>query len=167
MIKESSIQEVLSRADIIDMVSPYTTLNRKGSKWLGLSPFNPGEKTPSFYIDPAKNLYYCFSSEQGGDIIKFVQQKQNLNYREATEFLASRYNIELQYEAIKESSIQEVLSRADIVYVVSLYVDLKDCCGISPFIPEKTPPSMLSQRRTPITASAVGRAATSSSSCSR
>ena len=101
MIKESSIEEVLSRGDIVDMVRPYTTLKRKGSKWLGLSPFNPGEKTPSFYIDPAKNVYYCFSSMQGGDIIKFVQLKQNLNYWEATDFLANRYNIELQYEVVR------------------------------------------------------------------
>ena len=97
-IKESSIQEVLSRADIVDVVSPYVALKREGSKWRGLSPFNP-EKTPSFYVTPEKNFYYCFSSGQGGDIIKFVQQKQNLNYPETIEFLASLYNIELQYEA--------------------------------------------------------------------
>ncbi len=97
-IKESSIQEVLSRADIIDVVNPYVTLKRAGSKWRGLSPFNP-EKSPSFYVTPDKNAYYCFSSGQGGGIVSFVQKMQNLTYPESIEFLASRYNINIEYEA--------------------------------------------------------------------
>ena len=80
-IKESSIQNVLSRADIVDVVSPYVQLKRAGSKWRGLSPFNP-EKTPSFYVTPDKNAYYCFSSGRGGGVVRFVQEMQNLNYQE-------------------------------------------------------------------------------------
>ena len=97
-IKESSIQDVLERSSIVDVVSPYVQLKRAGSKFRGLSPFNP-EKTPSFYITPEKNAYYCFSSGQGGGIVKFVQEMQNLNYPETIEFLAKHYNIELEYEA--------------------------------------------------------------------
>ena len=97
-IKESSIQNVLSRADIVDVVSPYVQLKRAGSKWRGLSPFNP-EKTPSFYVTPDKNAYYCFSSGRGGGVVRFVQEMQNLNYPETIEFLAQHYNIELEYEA--------------------------------------------------------------------
>ena len=97
-IKESSIQNVLTRADIVDVVSPYVQLKRAGSKWRGLSPFNP-EKTPSFYVTPDKNAYYCFSSGQGGGVVRFVQEMQNLNYPETIEYLAQRYNIELEYEA--------------------------------------------------------------------
>ena len=107
-IKETSIQEVLARADIVDVVKPYVTLKRSGSKWRGLSPFNP-EKSPSFYVTPDKNAYYCFSSGQGGGVVSFVQKMQNLTYPESIEFLASRYNINLEYE-ISSAKAGEAMS---------------------------------------------------------
>jgi len=96
-IKRSSIDDVRARVSLYDVVSPYVTLKKSGAKWKGLSPFN-SEKTPSFYVDPGKNLYYCFSSGQGGDIFKFVQTKENLGFQEAVEALAQRFSIPLEYE---------------------------------------------------------------------
>jgi DNA primase len=96
-IKRSSIDDVRARVNIHDVVSPYVTLKKAGAKWKGLSPFN-SEKTPSFQVDPGKNLYYCFSSGQGGDIFKFVQTKENLGFQEAVESLAQRFGITLEYE---------------------------------------------------------------------
>ncbi len=96
-IKRSSIDDVRARVSLYDVVSPYVNLKKAGAKWKGLSPFSQ-EKTPSFYVDPGKNLYYCFSSGQGGDIFKFVQDKENLGFQEAVEALAARFGITLEYE---------------------------------------------------------------------
>ncbi len=96
-LKRSCIDDLRARVNIYDVVSPYVTLKKAGAKWKGLSPFN-AEKTPSFHVDPAKNLYYCFSSGQGGDIFKFVQTKENLSFFEAVETLAHRFGITLEYE---------------------------------------------------------------------
>jgi len=96
-LKRSCIDDLRARVNIYDVVSPHVTLRKSGAKWKGLSPFN-AEKTPSFYVDPAKNLYYCFSSGQGGDVFKFVQTKENLSFYEAVETLAHRFGITLEYE---------------------------------------------------------------------
>jgi len=96
-IKRSSIDEVRARVSLYDVVAPYVTLKKAGAKWKGLSPFTQ-ERTPSFYVDPGKNLYYCFSSSQGGDIFKFVQTKENLGFQEAVEALAQRFGLTLEYE---------------------------------------------------------------------
>jgi len=96
-IKRSSIDDVRARVSLYDVVSPYVNLKKAGAKWKGLSPFSH-EKTPSFYVDPGKNLYYCFSSGQGGDIFKFVQNKENLGFQEAVEALAQRFGVTLEYE---------------------------------------------------------------------
>jgi len=96
-IKRSSIDDVRARVSLYDVVAPYVTLKKAGAKWKGLSPFSQ-EKTPSFYVDPGKNLYYCFSSGQGGDIFKFVQTKENLGFQEAVEALAQRFGLTLEYE---------------------------------------------------------------------
>lgn len=96
-IKRSSIDEVRARVSLYDVVAPYVTLKKAGAKWKGLSPFTQ-ERTPSFHVDPGKNLYYCFSSSQGGDIFKFVQTKENLGFQEAVEALAQRFGLTLEYE---------------------------------------------------------------------
>lgn len=96
-IARQSIEEVRNRVNILDVVSSYTQLKRSGSRYSGLSPFTE-EKTPSFFVDPDKSLYYCFSTSQGGDLFKFVQAMENLDFQEAVENLAARFGIELQYE---------------------------------------------------------------------
>ena len=97
-IKQNSIDEVLSRADIVDIVGSYVDLKKAGHEFKGLSPFG-SEKTPSFYVNPAKNSYYCFSSGNGGNLIQFVMQMENLSYPEAIEYLANKYSIQIEYEA--------------------------------------------------------------------
>ena len=96
-IKRNSIDDLRARVNLVDVVGPYVTLKRAGAKWKGLSPFAT-EKTPSFFVDPQKNLYYCFSTGQGGDIFKFVQAKENLGFQEAAEALAQRFGVVLEYE---------------------------------------------------------------------
>jgi|GEM_PF-633795 DNA primase len=96
-VTQQSIDEVRSRADIVAEVERHVRLTKAGRSYKGLSPFT-SEKTASFYVDPAKGAYYCFSSNQGGDVIRFVMNVEHLSFGEALEVLASRYNIDLTYE---------------------------------------------------------------------
>ncbi len=96
-IKQSSLEEIRGRVGAYELISQYVDLQKSGSKYKGLSPFK-SEKTPSFFVDPVKNMYYCFSTAQGGDIFKFVMTKENLTFPEAVEFIAIKFNIKLEYE---------------------------------------------------------------------
>lgn len=80
--------------DIVDLVSQYTTLMPAGKRMKGLSPFT-NEKTPSFFVDPTVGVYYCFSSQKGGDIFTFVQETEGVDFREALKMLADRAGIDL------------------------------------------------------------------------
>jgi DNA primase len=97
-IKPSSIRDLKDRISILDVVSREVSLKRAGSNYKGLSPFN-NEKTPSFFVSPDKGFYKCFSSGSAGDIISFVMETERLSFVEAVETLASRFHIELEYEA--------------------------------------------------------------------
>ncbi len=97
VIKQSSIEELKNRINIVDVVSPVVTLKRSGSQFKGLSPFNP-EKTPSFFISPDRNMFKCFSSGMAGDIFTFVMETERLNFHEAAETLAQRFGVRLEYE---------------------------------------------------------------------
>ena len=83
---------------MLDVVSPYVELKRSGSSWKGLSPFTQ-EKTPSFYVHPDRRFYKCFSTGEGGDCFTFIMKLENLEFPEAIEFLAKKFNIPLEYEA--------------------------------------------------------------------
>ncbi len=96
-IKPSSIRDLKDRVGIFDVVSREVTLKRAGSNYTGRSPFT-NEKTPSFFISPDKGFYKCFSTGNAGDIISFVMETERLNFVEAVEELAKRFNVELEYE---------------------------------------------------------------------
>lgn len=96
-IKRSSIENLKSRVNLVDVAGRYTTLKKRGHSYVGLSPFTK-EKSPSFYVEPGKNVFYCFSTNRGGDLISFVQEMEKLTFAEAIETLAERYNIPLEYE---------------------------------------------------------------------
>ena len=96
-INSEDLDEVRSRARIDDVVSSYVTLKPAGAGTLkGLCPFHD-EKTPSFQVTPARGLYYCFGCGKGGDTVNFVQEINNLSFREAVEFLADKYGVRLRY----------------------------------------------------------------------
>jgi DNA primase len=97
LIKNSSLEAVLAAANIIDVVSGYTSLRKRGNTYLGLCPFHQ-EKTPSFTVSAEKGLYYCFGCGEGGDILRFLERIENLSFSEAVEHLSQRYNIPLEFE---------------------------------------------------------------------
>src|SRR5262245_19242137 len=97
-IKESSVAEVKSAADIVEVVSARTSLRRASSaRFTGRCPFHE-ERTPSFSVDPVEKLYYCFGCGKGGDVVRFVQETENLDFAGAIEWLADRFRVTLEYE---------------------------------------------------------------------
>lgn len=97
LISQRSVEDIRSRADIVALIGDYTNLTRSGSRWKGLSPFT-AEKTPSFFVDPDKGFYYCFSTGQGGDVFKFLMTRENLTFPEAVERVAQRFGLPVEYE---------------------------------------------------------------------
>lgn len=95
MISESSIQNVLSAARIEEVVGKFIDLKKAGSNWKAKSPFTD-EKTPSFMVSPAKNIFKCFSSGVGGGPVSFLQEHKQMTFPEAMEWLADLYNIRLE-----------------------------------------------------------------------
>jgi DNA primase len=88
--------EIRQRLDLREIVSEYVALKPSGpNKWKGLSPFSK-EKTPSFYVNSAKQVYYCFSTKQGGDVFDFVMKVEGISFREAMEKLALRAGVQLE-----------------------------------------------------------------------
>lgn len=98
VIAESTIARVRQQASLLEVVQSYVTLKKQGGEYVGLSPFT-NEKTPSFFVNPTKNVWYCYSSQQGGNVISFLQKKENLAFPEAIEALAQRFSIPIEYEA--------------------------------------------------------------------
>jgi DNA primase len=97
-INDQDIEALREKADIVDLVSGYTTLKRSGGhSFKGLCPFH-SEKTPSFQVDTAKGVFYCFGCSEGGNVYQFVQKIESLPFPEAVEWLARRENFELRYE---------------------------------------------------------------------
>ena len=95
---------MVATADMLEVVGQYTQLKKAGGNYMGRCPFHE-EKTPSFSVDPVEKLYYCFGCGEGGDLLSFVEKKENLDFAQAVEALAERFSVPLEYE---ESS-----SRAD------------------------------------------------------
>lgn len=97
LISPESLERVKQTADIVEVVSAHTDLRRQGARWVGLCPFHD-ERTPSFSVDAQEKLYHCFGCGVGGDVIKFVEEKDGLGFAEAVELLADRYGVELERE---------------------------------------------------------------------
>ncbi len=88
------IEEVRNQNDIVDVISEYVKLQKKGANYFGLCPFH-NEKSPSFSVSPGKQMYYCFGCGEGGNVISFVMKYENYSFIEAVQMLASRAGIEL------------------------------------------------------------------------
>jgi len=97
LIARTSIEQVQAVADMVEIVGQYTELRKAGANYSGLCPFHE-ERTPSFSVNPTEKLYYCFGCGAGGNLFGFVQQKENLDFAAAVEYLADKYGIALEYE---------------------------------------------------------------------
>ncbi|MFH1728567.1 MAG: DNA primase [Pseudomonadota bacterium] len=115
IISKESINEILSRADIIDIMSSHVTLKRSGKQWMGLCPFHE-EDTPSFSVNNEKNVYYCFGCAASGNVFTFLQKVEGLTFAEAVEQIASRYTIPLKYE---QGSTKSDFSKKEKYYKIN------------------------------------------------
>lgn len=106
---EDAIEEVRMKNDVVDIISGYVKLQKKGSNYFGLCPFH-NEKSPSFSVSPAKQMYYCFGCGAGGNAITFVMEYENYSFSEALKVLADRAGVKLPVqEYSKEAKAQEDL----------------------------------------------------------
>lgn len=109
---EDAIEEVRMKNDIVDVISGYVKLQKKGSNYFGLCPFH-NEKSPSFSVSPGKQMYYCFGCGAGGNAITFVMEYENYSFSEALKVLADRAGVKLPVqEYSKEARAQEDLRAA-------------------------------------------------------
>ena len=98
MIPQETVDQIMNAAVIEDVVGDHVELKKSGSSLRGLSPFT-NEKTPSFYVLPAKGIFKCFSSGKGGNVVSFLMELEKASYPEALRMLAQRYNIEVEEKA--------------------------------------------------------------------
>jgi DNA primase len=124
MISKESIENLKSLIDIVDVIGNYVQLKKAGSNYKALCPFH-SEKTPSFVVSPAKQIYHCFGCGASGDAIKFVMEIEKLSYKEAIEKLASMYNFKLEYTSNKNFLSIDLLERVNNFYKGELYKNQK------------------------------------------
>ena len=110
------IEEVRSRNDIVDVISQYVRLSKKGSTYFGLCPFH-NEKTGSFSVSPNKQMYYCFGCGAGGNVFTFLMEYENFTFGEAMEALADRAGVELPKQEYTSAQRQEADKRARLLEI--------------------------------------------------
>src|SRR5258706_12090726 len=117
MISPSTIQQILSRIDIIEIVSEFVKLKKRGANYLGLCPFH-NEKTPSFTVSPSKEIYKCFGCGKSGNTITFLMEHDKYSYIEALKWLAQRYNVEIE-ETIVSDEVKLQQQAAESLYALN------------------------------------------------
>lgn len=113
---EEVIEEIRMKNDIVDVVSGYVKLQKKGSSYFGLCPFH-NEKSPSFSVSPGKQIYYCFGCGAGGNVISFVMQYENYTFQEAVKFLAQKAGVQLPEAEYSEETRKKENKRARLLQV--------------------------------------------------
>ena len=113
------IEEVRNQNDIVDVISEYVKLQKKGANYFGLCPFH-NEKSPSFSVSPGKQMYYCFGCGEGGNVISFVMKYENYSFIEAVQMLASRAGIELPQVTRSKEEKENADKRSQILTINTL-----------------------------------------------
>ncbi len=108
-IPDETVQDVLNRVDIVDVIGDYVTLSQRGANAKGLCPFHQ-EKTPSFTVSPAKGLFYCFGCQASGNVVRFVMMAEHIEFPEAVRMLADRYGIHIPEgrDSKQDSELQQL-----------------------------------------------------------
>jgi len=117
MIDQPTIDRILDVANIVDVVSEYVTLRKRGVNFVGLCPFH-ADKTPSFYVSPAKNICKCFSCGEGGTAVHFIMKHEQISYFDALRVLAKKYNIEIQERDLTDKE-KETQSNRESMFIVN------------------------------------------------
>ena len=105
MIDQATVDRIMDAAQIVDVVSEFVTLRRRGVNYIGLCPFH-NEKTPSFSVSPSKGVCKCFSCGKGGNVVHFIMEHEQLTYYEALKWLAKKYGIEVKERELSDEEKQ-------------------------------------------------------------
>ena len=117
MISPQTIEQITNRIDIIDVVSEFVKLKKRGANYLGLCPFH-NEKTPSFTVSPSKEIYKCFGCGKSGNTITFLMEHEKYSYIEALKWLAQRYNVEIEETAVTDD-VKHQQQAAESLYALN------------------------------------------------
>ena len=117
MIDQATIDRIMDAAQIVEVVSDFVTLRKRGVNYVGLCPFH-NEKTPSFSVSPAKGLCKCFSCGKGGNAVHFIMEHEQMSYYEALKYLAKKYNIEIHERELTDEE-KQVRSTRESMFVVN------------------------------------------------
>ena len=117
MIDQPTIDRILDAAQIVDVVSDFVTLRKRGVNYVGLCPFHD-DKTPSFYVSPAKGLCKCFACGKGGNPVHFIMEHEQMSYPEALKYLAKKYGIEIKERELS-SEEKLVQSERESLFIVN------------------------------------------------
>ena len=117
MIDQATIDRILDAAQIVEVVSDFVTLRKRGVNYVGLCPFH-NEKTPSFSVSPSKGLCKCFSCGKGGNAVHFIMELEQMSYPEGLRYLAKKYNIEIKERELTNEE-KEVQSNRESMFIVN------------------------------------------------
>ncbi|MBU2650613.1 MAG: DNA primase [Bacteroidetes bacterium] len=118
MIPKETIQKILEAARIEEVIGEYVNLKKSGKNYKGFSPFT-NETNPSFYVSPSKNIFKCFSSNKGGNVVSFLMELEHYTYPEALRFLAKKYNIEIEEKEPDPDEILKMNERETLFHVTA------------------------------------------------
>lgn len=116
MISKKTIDEIYAAAKVEEVIEDYVNLKRRGVNMLGLCPFH-NEKTPSFTVSPAKNLYKCFGCGKGGGAVNFVMEHESFTYPEALRYLANKYNIKIEEDKQTDEAREAQLKSDSLILI--------------------------------------------------
>lgn len=116
MIDQDTVQRIIERAEIVEVVQEFVSLKRKGTNYTGLCPFHD-EKTPSFIVSPAKGIFKCFGCGKGGNSVNFVMEIEHLSYPDALRFLAKKFHVEVEEREQTPEQLQQKNERESIMIV--------------------------------------------------
>ena len=119
MISRSTIDQVYEAARVEEVIGDFVALKKSGSNFKGLSPFSQ-ERTPSFMVSPVKQIWKDFSSGKGGNVVAFLMEHEHFTYPEAIEFLAKKYNIEIEKTEQSEKE-KEKINQKESLYIVNKF----------------------------------------------
>lgn len=119
MISQQTIQQILARIDILDVVGEFVKLKKRGSNYLGLCPFH-NEKTPSFTVSPSKEIYKCFGCGKSGNSISFIMEHEKYSYVDALKWLARKYGIEVE-ETFANDEQRHQMQVADSLFIINAF----------------------------------------------
>ena len=121
MISQNTIQEILGRIDILDVVGEFVKLKKRGANYLGLCPFH-NEKTPSFTVSPSKEIYKCFGCGKSGNTISFIMEHEKYSYVEALKWIANKYGIEVEETYVSDEQ-REHIQTADSLFIINNFAE--------------------------------------------